>query len=334
MSIITQALKKAQHEQRVQQPRRARYGSLASVRLNEPRRRPSRLVAVGGVLLLGAGIAAYLWPSMRGAAPIAMTVPSNPPAAPDIQIALPPSAPVSNPQARSPQTPDPWVLKLLQPGAQPRTTPPPINTANLETPRTVPPPQVRPVQPRRTPPPNPPVAATPALSRKAQLARAQQHFDRGLEAYDAGLLDKAESLLQQAITFDPTLKRAFNSLGNLYYQREAYEQAKAMYEKALALDPDYIKARNNLGNTYMQLDMSFKAITELTKAILADSESGLAYYNMACVYARTSEPEKAIRYLEMAIVRDPEARHWAKTDDDFSAVRSKSEFQKLLGTSS
>lgn len=140
MSIITQALKKAQHEQRVQQPRRARYGSLASVRLNEPRRRPSRLVAVGGVLLLGAGIAAYLWPSMRGAAPIAMTVPSNPPAAPDIQIALPPSAPVSNPQARSPQTPDPWVLKLLQPGAQPRTTPPPINTANLETPRTVPPP--------------------------------------------------------------------------------------------------------------------------------------------------------------------------------------------------
>ncbi len=105
-----------------------------------------------------------------------------------------------------------------------------------------------------------------------------------------------------------------------------------MYEKALALDPDYIKARNK--NTYMQLDMSFKAITELTKAILADSESGLAYYNMACVYARTSEPEKAIRYLEMAIVRDPEARHWAKTDDDFSAVRSKSEFQKLLGTSS
>ncbi len=168
MSIITQALKKAQHEQRVQQPRRARYGSLASVRLNEPRRRPSRLVAVGGVLLLGAGIAAYLWPSMRGAAPIAMTVPSNPPAAPDIQIALPPSAPVSNPQARSPQTPDPWS-SLLQPvpnrhaahqHGQPRPDRPPRRSGSRA---------VRTHYRRRH----------PALSRKAQLARPTT-LDRGL----------------------------------------------------------------------------------------------------------------------------------------------------------
>ena len=332
MSIITQALKKAQHDQRVHQPRRTQYGSMSSSRPEARRSQSSRLTAIGGVILLGVGVTAYLWQrSGSDPAPIAMTVPAT--STPDAKLApsSTPTAPTPNPQA-----PDPWVLKLLQPGAKPSTVPPIHETARLEQPQATPERLPQPVQPtaRRTPPQLEPSVAEPALSRTEQIARAQQQFDRGLDAYNAGQLDDAERQLQDAITLDPTLKRAFNSLGNLYYQRESYEQARDMYQKALAIDPDYIKARNNLGNTYMQLDMSFKAITELTKAILVDSESGLAYYNMACVYARTHEPEKAIRYLEMAIGREPEARRWAKTDTDFSAVRSKSAFQKLLGTSS
>ena len=55
---------------------------------------------------------------------------------------------------------------------------------------------------------------------------------------------------------------------------------------------------------------------------------------MACVYAQTQKPDQAIRYLEMAIDREPEARDWAKTDTDFTEVRSIAAFQKLLGTSS
>ncbi len=339
MSIITQALKQAQHEQRVHQPRRSQYGSLASFRPKERRYGSFKLMVVGGALLLGVGVTASLWPSMRVTVPVAMTAPGTQPPAPDAAFARLPSAPGPNPQVPNPQTPDPWVLKLLQPGAQPSTAASPrIETASLEPPRVTLQPQTQPVPPiarRRTPPQTEQTAAAePVLTRAEQLARAQQQFDRGLEAYNAGLLDEAEVFLQEAVTLDPALKRAFNSLGNVHYQREAYEQAQAMYQKALTLDPDYLKARNNLGNTYMQLEMSFKAIAELTKAILADSKSGLVYYNMACVYARTSEPEKAIRYLEMAIVREPEARRWAKTDTDFAVVRSKSAFQKLLGASS
>lgn len=341
MSIITQALKKAQHEQRAHQPQRTQYGSMASFRPKAQPHRSLRLIAVGGVLLLGVGVIAYLWQQPeRNSVPIAMTVPATP--TPDSKSALSSSAPASNAsQAPNAQTPDPWVLKLLQPGATRPTAPPSrIETARLETPQAqvqiqTKPQPAPPIVSRRTPPqPEATAAAEPVLTQTERLARAQRQFDQGLEAYNAGLLDEAEVFLREAIRLDPTLKRAFNSLGNLYYQREAYEQARGMYQQALALDPDYIKARNNLGNTYMQLNLSSKAIAELTKAISADSESGLAYYNMACVYARTSEPEKAIRYLEMAIVREPEARRWAKTDTDFSAVRSKSAFQKLLGTSS
>ncbi len=332
MSIITQALKKAQHEQRLQQTRRTHYGSLTpfqpQVDSQRPARRPGLIVAGVG-LFVGIGIITYTWQSVRAPLPIAMTVPTTPQPAAEPEFTLDQSTPAPGLQASN----------RLQLGPTAPTAPAPgANMARLTAPPTRQALQIQPApstaQPSAPPTPAPTAAPQPEMSQAEKRARAQQQFDSGLVAYNAGAFDEAEFFLQQAIDLDPTLKRAFNSLGNLYYQREAYEQALAMYQEALAIDPDYIKARNNLGNTYMQLDMSFKAITELTKAIMADSESGLAYYNMACVYARSSEPEKAIRYLEMAIARDPEARHWAKTDTDFTAVRSTSAFQKLLGTSS
>jgi tetratricopeptide (TPR) repeat protein len=319
MSIITQALKKAQHEQRLQQPQRAQYGSLMPVRPQAQRRWSLRRAAgptlVGVTLLFGVGIVAYIWQTVRDPLPIAMTVPAAPPSAAESGLAFQVTP------APGPELLEPLPLEALPPAAPRRRTD--LATLSPIPERPAPETAPSPAQPR-----------APTMSTAAKRARAQQQFDSGTEAYKAGALDEAEIFLQQAIALDPTLKHAFNGLGNLYYQREAYEPALSMYQKALDLDPDYITARNNLGNTYMQLDMSVKAIAELTKAILADSEAGLAYYNMACVYARTSEPEKAIRYLEMAIVREPEARHWAKTDTDFTAVRSTSAFQKLLGTSS
>lgn len=283
---------------------------------------------VGVALLFGIGMVAYIWHSVRDPFPIAMTVPAALPSATESEFDFQ-ATPAPGPEALEPLQPE-----ALPPDAPRRRT----DLATLSPTPARPAPQTQPApstaQPRAPLTPARTATAEPTMSAAAQRARAQQQFDSGIEAYHTGALDAAEIFLQQAIALDPTLKHAFNGLGNLYYQREAYEPALSMYQKALDLDPDYITARNNLGNTYMQLNMSAKAITELTKAISADRDSGLAYYNMACVYARTSEPEKAIHYLEMAIVREPEARHWAKTDTDFTAVRSTSAFQKLLGTSS
>ncbi|WP_089721216.1 tetratricopeptide repeat protein [Candidatus Entotheonella palauensis] len=318
MSIITQALKKAQHEQRLQQSPQAQYGTLMPWRPKAPgqpsSRRFSGLIVAGVGLLCGVGIVTYIALSVPGSLPVAMTVPTTPQPAPEPD--LPPAS--SSPAPRS------QVLKRVQPESLPPMSPP--HRTDMAIAKAVaPPPPPAPVQTAR---------AEPEMSPAEKRARAQQQLDSGIEAYHAGAVDEAEVALQQAIALDPTLKRAFNRLGNLYYQRDAYQKALAMYQKALALDPDYIEARNNLGNTYMQLDMSDQAILELNKAILVDGESGLTYYNMACVYARTQEPEKAIHYLEQAIAREPEARQWAKTDTDFTDVRSMSAFQKLLGTSS
>jgi tetratricopeptide (TPR) repeat protein len=155
-------------------------------------------------------------------------------------------------------------------------------------------------------------------------------MQRARAAEEAGDLARASSLLEQAVKLDATAKAAYNSLGNVYYQQQRYQQAIAMYDKALALDPHYAKARNNLGSTYMQLAMDARAIEELLKALQADSSFGLAYYNLACVYARGGHTTTAAQYLQQAIALEPQARTWAQTDADFARVRSAPEIQQLV----
>jgi tetratricopeptide (TPR) repeat protein len=173
--------------------------------------------------------------------------------------------------------------------------------------------------------------ATVAKPVQSNRASARTFFSQALAAQTAGASERAVLLLQQAVALDPTLKAAYNSLGNLYYQQQQYQQAVAMYRQALAIDPDYVKARNNLGNAYLRLAMDDHARVELQQALRADSTYGLAYYNLACVYARAGDSDAAAQYLQQAIALEPQARTWAHTDDDFARVRTAPVLQQLLG---
>ena len=335
MSIISQALKKAQREQRLQQTPPTPYGALTPRPSPARWRRLAALLAAGvGLVAVASAVVMYPGPSASPPAPVAMTV-SAPPVASAAKTALPPVAPPLRPQVLE-RLPQPAAPPARSHVASPVGDPVGDNIARLTVPpvKPEPPAEPRPVAAEPSAPPAPIAASSPPLSPAEARRQAQPLLKSGIAAYNAGAFEAAETALQQAVALDPALKGAFNRLGNVYYQRDAFQQALAMYQKALALDPDYLEARNNLGNTYMRLGMSDRAIAELNKAILADGESGLSYYNLACAYARSGEPDKAIRYLQMAIAREPEARGWAKSDSDFTAVRPIPAFQNLLGTSS
>jgi tetratricopeptide (TPR) repeat protein len=182
-------------------------------------------------------------------------------------------------------------------------------------------------------PPQPvqPLKTAPAAPTQEDRLQAQTLFNQAVASQEAGDLEHARVLLERTVQRDPTLKVAYNSLGNLYYQQQQYQQAVAMYERALQLDPHYAKARNNLGSTYLQLAMVDQALTEFHKALAADSGYGLAYYNLACVYARAGDSPTAAEYLRQAIILEPQARAWAQSDDDFARVRTTPVIQQLLG---
>ena len=124
----------------------------------------------------------------------------------------------------------------------------------------------------------------------------------------------------------------YTARGNALYRQGEYHHAIDMYHAALALDPVNVKARNNLGSAYLQLAMDDRATTAFQEVLRLDSSYSLAYYNLACVQARAGDAQGAAAFLRQAIAIAPEARAWARTDDDFARVRNTLEFRQLLGS--
>jgi hypothetical protein len=337
MSIINQALKKAQREQmlRETQPLSGwkHTGTAVQYRLGG-------VIFAGFAVALGLGAILHAWVTVppEGSSAGLQAVPEPGPQLTRVmpnRTSVTPSVTPSTDTAMVPSASDPVFLErpshATAPGAQPihvmstalhpaiaqaRPTRVAASTATPAVPLSL--------QPEPSP------TAEPASSQSEQL-QAQELFNQAIESQEAGELDRARALLEQAVQRDPTLKVAYNSLGNLHHQQQQYQQAIAMYERALALDPQYAKARNNLGSTYLRLAMDDRALTELHKAIQADSGYGLAYYNLACVYARAGDSTLAAQYLQQAMALEPQARVWAQTDDDFAPVRATPVVQKLLG---
>ena len=350
MSIINQALQKAQREQLVHS--RQEMASRLPVSFAPASRRLWLWLPLGLVAAVGVGATLHAWlmpPASRlpvglelpgTAARMAVQAPPNIPAAPLLaaqgaQTVAEPALPAraEYPLRSVSETPPPLATPSVDSPPAPIAAAPDPVTAVVPVPRVMPVTLPAVVSETTAQPPDVlantmPTAATPT---SLETDRAQALVQRAVAAQEAGELRRALSLLEQAVKLDPTAKAAYNSLGNVYYQQQRYQQAIAMYHKALAIDPDYAKARNNLGSTYMRLAMDERAIEELQRALRADSSYGLAYYNLACVYARGGDSATAAQYLRQAIALEPQARTWAQTDADFASVRTAPHVQQLLG---
>lgn len=321
MSIINQALKKAQREQLLHatphQP-------------HTPHRPPPRLhllwwfIGVGCIVLLGAGTIRYGWRLPATQQPEKWQRP---------RIARQALAPILPPP---PITPSPVPTKPDSTMVIP--TPTPVRPTQITTAKDrVTPSAQRPPQPDLPPPPTPqavaaavPLTAAPVPTR----SKAQDLLQRATELQERDQPTRAITLLQQAVDLDATYKEAYSKLGNLYYKQQEYRQAMDSFQKVLTLDPGDVKAHNNLGSTYLRLNMDEQAREVLHKAINIDQTYGLAYYNLACAYARTGDRTTTARYLKQAIAIEPKARDWAQTDDDFRRVRNTPELRQLLGPTS
>lgn len=70
---------------------------------------------------------------------------------------------------------------------------------------------------------------------------------------------RAELLLNQSITADPTLADAFYQLGVLHQQRSQWKESAAVLEKAIALRPAYAEAHYRLSRAYAHLGLRDEA---------------------------------------------------------------------------
>jgi TolA-binding protein len=332
MSLIHQALKKAQRERLLHEAHPGAY----TTRLSSSR--PSRrwlLFAAGLVLAFGVGAVLHAWFPLVSRRP-SHTVQAPPP----IQQASMGAQSASSPALGPAKTPA-AVQQASAPARRPVSSRPQDATATRPV---SPAPAAGTPQPSLTKPSVPstgqktaasePVAAAPSPQVSPQArSRAHAAFERAMALQKSGDETRAMSFLEQAVALDPTLKEAYNGMGSLYYRRGQYPDALTAYQNALSIDPNFVKARNNLGSTYLRLAKIDRAREELHKVVQTDDSYGLAYYNLACAYARGGDSAAAARYLRRAMQLEPEARSWALTDDDFASVRTTPELQRLLGSS-
>lgn len=85
-------------------------------------------------------------------------------------------------------------------------------------------------------------------------------------AFEAGDYDKAEGLLHEVLSREPSFANVYNMLGVIAGHRDAPKKAVAMFRQALSLNPDYREAQVNLAVTLADMgayDQAAQAIGSL-----------------------------------------------------------------------
>ena len=161
--------------------------------------------------------------------------------------------------------------------------------------------------------------------------------------------------------YNPDLATAQNTLGYLYRNLKRFEEAETVYTEALDIYeelavffagfyfPEVAITQYNLGILYKDLGRFEEAETAYTEALdifteLADKPTyrqknssvykpkvAMVWYNKACLESLRNNNEKSIEFLKKAIDLDKEYIEMAKSDEDFSNIRTSKEFKELIG---
>lgn len=107
---------------------------------------------------------------------------------------------------------------------------------------------------------------------------ADDYFNQGMDAFNAGDYQGAIEAYTQAIRLDPNDAASYNNRGTSYFNLRQYEQARMDYAAAIAVNPDYALAYYNRGNVNYVLENDEDAVDDLNRAIELDPSNPEAYF--------------------------------------------------------
>ncbi len=161
--------------------------------------------------------------------------------------------------------------------------------------------------------------------------KAEDFFHQGNNLLDRENYEDAIKAYDKAIAIKVESPEAWINRGIALTSLQRYQDALASYNKAIAIKPNKYEALINRGIALTKLHRYQDGIVSYDRAIAIKQDLHQAYYNKACSYALQSNLELAIENLNKAIKLVPDKYNkLAKTDPDFSKVRSEKQFQELL----
>jgi tetratricopeptide (TPR) repeat protein len=134
------------------------------------------------------------------------------------------------------------------------------------------------------------------LPEEKEVGDSKDIFNQAVNKQSEGKLAEAKELYRKVIKSSPRNIQALNNLGVIYMSQKNYKWAIIRFQDALAIKPDYVDA----------------------------------HYNLACLYSQKKDVARSFHYLKAAIKLNPEARQWAKNDNDLKELNRYPDFNNLM----
>jgi tetratricopeptide (TPR) repeat protein len=148
-----------------------------------------------------------------------------------------------------------------------------------------------------------------AESTEEELLDGSFYFNYGATAEQAGLVEKAATLLKKSIELDPSkAAQAYNYLGFMWVDRNInLDEAGLMIKKALEIEPDNGAYLDSLGWFYFKKNDFNRALSELLHAAdLINPPDPVVYEHIGDTYRSLSNSPQALSYWQKALTLDPQ----------------------------
>jgi predicted O-linked N-acetylglucosamine transferase (SPINDLY family) len=119
-------------------------------------------------------------------------------------------------------------------------------------------------------------------------------INRGNASEEAGRMDDAMALYDEAIALAPELARAHMNRGNILLARDQPGAALSAYERATGLEPDYPAAHFNRGNALAALSRHDEALEAYRSAIMLQPDFVEAHIALGCSLEDLGQTEDAL----------------------------------------
>src|SRR5271165_3175431 len=161
-----------------------------------------------------------------------------------------------------------------------------------------------------------------AQSSEEELIDGSFYFNYGATAEQAGLVDKAATLLKRSIDLDPSkAAQAYNYLGFMWVDRNMnLDEAGLMIKKALDIDPENGAYLDSLGWYYYRKGDFARALTELLHAAdLINPPDPVVYEHIGDTYKSLGNTAMALTYWQKGLTLDPQSQSLATKIDQAKA---------------
>ena len=144
---------------------------------------------------------------------------------------------------------------------------------------------------------------------------AQSAYDDALAAMDSGDLVEAELGLEQFILEYPDFPGAYVNLAIIYEHDGRFEEAHSMLNRALTLEPTHAVASNQLGILLRKQGKFAEAEQAYLRAIESDPAYALAHHNLGVLldlylYRPAEALQHYRRYQELLVEPDAAVERW------------------------